>query len=758
MSNNRGVSTVTPERKHDLLMEARYSRLSWVQSSSIPYNYHHENNCEEESGNKSDDGTNTGNGTGTEITDQHAQDPFSILNSSPLCQKLPSMIPLLRSLLLSSNPGDFDSNASNFKRNGNDLLSSPTSAPAPVYLKTLDEWRERIEAKSATQHRDQLVGALDDHAFLFYYKEVVDRLCIPESMDVVQGMRSFVRSFQKLGNDLYKSSSSSLMSLALVEDKTGDGDGKQKKQQQQQQDMDKIHTLKNETLQRLVLSIQKYLSSLHESLSNHNSWREGTELSTETKMMLDTFIYSKCHGTIMKRARFGLLLDDVLHQQEEELSERLNFLQFVNPAHLEIGCFMDIITNMNNGTSESENDGRPQEVDNVLWKSGLSLPITLMQSLEHMYSPAQMLRCILEVYRGVNNALQIIMEQQSSGSGSNSGAGSGSGGVRSPSADDVLPTLILSIISAKPRKLLTVLRFLEHFATEEQLRGEAGYAYTNLFSATQFIRELDFDLDVDDGSASASASDNTDNNDVGGRSRSRGPSLSIAPEELKAKLAKFRQDVDSSRPSPSSTSTSCDNANGTDNGSNSEKPNTSADNNNSGDRDEESRKVQIANDDYLDTPIRHVNIPVKEVAAARDRGEDLTEWAKNYAASSVSANDFIASASGEETGQINGNIDTEHVVANGIGNGKPLPLPDGFTRAYTFLATEPDDIRMSDVSSLLEEYRMLVRTTEILIMERDALANKQHALAMKHKKERLDHTLAEAASAMNTDTDADRAR
>jgi hypothetical protein len=61
------------------------------------------------------------------------------------------------------------------------------------------------------------------------------------------------------------------------------------------------------------------------------------------------------------------------------------------------------------------------------------------------------------------------------------------------------------------------------------------------------------------------------------------------------------------------------------------------------------------------------------------------------------------------------------------------PLPSNFSRSYSFLATRPDEIRMSDLPQLLNEYKMLVHTTETLLNERalwkDAEKKRQRKLA-----------------------------
>lgn len=410
-------------------------------------------------------------------------------------------------------------------------------------------------------------------------------------------------------------------------------------------------------IDNMISSIHKYLASVYSSIASHHSW--GGDNTSETKMMLETFIYSKCHEVIMKALRNSDVF--TLDKDELEFGERLVFLQFVNPSHLEIPYFCSL---------PSKRDG--------LWKDVLSKPIMLLQSLDNMYSPAQMLRCILEVYRGVNDALKLVI------------AGSDGAG-RMPSADDCLPTIILCMICAKPR-ILTNLKFLEVFATNEQMRGEAGYAFTNLFSATQFIRELDLDMDGEAGSSR--------------------PSLHIAPEELKQKLTDFKTKM------RGDVNFSCDHKN---------------------DPVIESEIKQIPAHANMNV-YPPITVPVHVVTAARLSGDDPSDWALKWLTSNTSSMDLrldsslLSTESGEGTEQAAGKTTRANAP----------PFPEGFTRSYKFLATEPNDIRISDIPALLDEYKLLVRTTEILLMERNMMERNTILNQMKNKKEILDQSLAEA--------------
>ena len=584
------TNAVTEDRKRELLLEARRARLSWIQSS-LPYKQHFSNS--KESVKKSNTIESSDNTNQSDDNDNHNH-AIDILSDAPVAKYLPSAVPVL-----------------------NNLLHSKKDLPIQAWTDQIKTRRERIQSEA-------LVNTLDDHAFMFYYQEILQRLSTPESMDLVQGMRHFVRSF----SDLAK---------------------------QPVQDMDK-----------LVSSIQKHMESVYSVIAVHSSWRGDN--THETKMMLETFVYSKCNGMILDALRKE---EDEGDAEENKFTERLEFLQFVQPGNLDIDC-------VNIGKGDDS------------WKDILSKPIALLQNIDRLYSPSQMLRCILEVYRGVNDALKKALASEEVQNGSST---------RMPSADDILPTLILTFLCAKPKHILTNLRFLELFATQQQMRGEAGYAFTNLFSATQFIKELDLEMEGD-----------TEN--------SR-PTLNIDSADLKQRLSMFQEKVNATK--------------------------TKNDNDTHADSDLDETNKACAESNILDDRkmVSHVHLPVSELTAARLRGENITQWAMKWIDEKHACSLDFHTASGEKTAQ------TSKETSSSVLQAATQPsLPDGFKRSYRFLATEPDDIRMSDIPSLLEEYRMLVRTTEILLVDQSNLVSKQRDFAMASKKDNLEVSLAQASSVM----------
>jgi len=215
----------------------------------------------------------------------------------------------------------------------------------------------------------------------------------------------------------------------------------------------------------------------------------------------------------------------------------------------------------------------------------LEEPIQALRSMEAFYSPYEKLQRVLDVFRGVNAALTKISPHTV------------------PSADTILPTMILVVVKAatavisttdgasasasattttacrkmkmttkKSNKIKTsqsqsnrnnnskttrtssssslqhILRdlyFIENFALPEYLRGEAGYAFTNLYGAIQFLQELDLEVndndnDDDDGNDNADDGSNNNSNNRNNNNNGSNNRLSISSDELRRGLQKSR--------------------------------------------------------------------------------------------------------------------------------------------------------------------------------------------------------------------------
>ena len=313
---------------------------------------------------------------------------------------------------------------------------------------------------------------------------------------------------------------------------------------------------------------------------------------TWSKRSLESFLYGHAQKIIISTLRNE-------KKRDMEFLEKLKTLSFVTAKHLDLTCFLD-----------DKQDYLVAAVSTLL-------------SIQNYYSPFEKLKLILKTYHCVNEALTKAQ------------AG------KIPSADDVLPTLIWVVLQAKPLHLVSNLAMIETYAPPEYLRGEEGYAYTNLYGAVQFLADLNLSANDDDPMTS----------------------LTITPQDFRLGLEKSRTAM-------------------------------------------EAQLTNVNKQKELVVPAvepaKTVVIPVSEVRAARLRGEiaDL-DWARQR---------FMSVSESSTTGEAT----SEEQV-----------LPTGFSRNYSFLTSQPDEIRLKDLPLLLQEYKMLVRTTETLLAERAQRASQQ---------------------------------
>lgn len=211
--------------------------------------------------------------------------------------------------------------------------------------------------------------------------------------------------------------------------------------------------LENQTTEAVASSMKSYVDSTYENLKSHVAWKG--RVDPALRHSLESFLYGHLQ-TVLE----NLEMEGLFKMPVEEWDERLEKLQFVRPSHLEIQCL----------------SGDDFDIDELLRQ-----PIEALKSIDQYFSPYEKLQRILELYQEINSALSTALRKDKSTE------------TKLPSADDVLPSIILAVLRAKPRGIFRNLQFVENFAPQEYLRGEAGYAYTNLYGAVQFLHDLNLD-------------------------------------------------------------------------------------------------------------------------------------------------------------------------------------------------------------------------------------------------------------------------
>ena len=515
-----------------------------------------------------------------------------------------------------------------------------------------------------------------DREFADAYRKFVDNLKSPECADIVQGMKHFVLSFRNMADALVGRSGRDVSASGMTVVENGENAGTSRFNGGSREGDKAINKAgcSEDDVRELASAIHGYVDKTLDIIRTHSFWSkkhtDDASKSTEndkesvemTKQVLEAFVFAKCQSAIWSVINSCSSATDI-GNQDEIMDDKLAALQFVTPSHLDIHHLLEGKFSAGPGANGIDDSGEGSKP----WDIALKASIASLRSINRYHSPGMMLSCIMGAYKGVNDALS-------------------NGMVTDAGADDVLPTMILSVLRAKAAHIVSALRFIDLFATQQQLRGEAGYAYTNLFGALQFIKDLDFE--------EHSSQDHTD---TAGSGDMKVKGLTISPEEFRKGLEQCTLEA---------------------------KKKTKSD-----EFYEEAKKEgQFDSAQDVDDDEEVFDIPATVVREARLRGEVVdVDWAQRWL-----EGQRVEPMKDREEGDV-----FDVLVGERKSLPKPPPLPPGFTRSYTFLSTKPEDVRVCDIPQILQEYRMLVHASETLLAERTAKYNAEHKMHIRRMRERL---------------------
>ena len=618
-----GSTAVTAERKRALLLEARADRLAWVDGVASPFRP-----------------SGAGAGSGGTAADLLAR----LLGSTRAGRgSLGSAFGIAAALYgapLSGEGGTEEGGWSGGLSRSEALERMRRQLESSL---STDEAKRLLEAAAADEDGAG-GGASADPAYVAAYRTFLNRLREPEAADLVQGMKHFALAFRTQAGALVERSAGGREARpqGVPPDDGGSGGGG-----------GLPGGCRDEDVRELASTIHKYIDKLVGTVQSHPLFKKAVgaddiSWSVErTRQVLDTFIFAKCQESILSILSEGgrALPDD---DADVFLEAKLDALQFVTPSHLDIPQLLQ------------KGEGGGSSADLGPCDGKLEVPIAALRLIGRQFSPGMMLSCILGAHKGINDALST-----------SDGA--------SPGADDLLPGLILSVLRARPCGILANLRYIDLFATEAQLRGEAGYAFTNLFGAVQFIKDMDVEQH---------ASESNHDGKLGGEAP-KVQGLSISPEDFRKGLERSAQAAKEKECAVSEVE----------------------------EGREEEGKDEIEEDDE-----KMFNIPPQDVRDARARGETVDlDWARQWLEKNRSV------------------VLEQRLLEREEKDSAPKPpmLPEGFTRSYSFVSSRPEDLRVSDITKLLEEYRMLVRATETLVGERAAKYNAEHKRHIRRKRDQI---------------------
>jgi len=624
------------ERKRELLLEARSARIEWIHS-----------------GGEDDDEDDTNNNTSANNT--------NLLTELQACTSdiLPCAPQIIESML-SSN--------CDWRRHQYDNKSSSASRNNSALRQIIEKQNLSWKLVKKVNNTDEEVKDNDDSAAVQKnagldlpsipssqcYTNFLNTLCEPSAANLVISIQQFCKTIHEAANVMVES---------MSQTESNNGDAKESGD-----DATKTPTADQHNHgTSLAKAVRGFINKTIREIEDHEAFHDylypqqkeqqldGDQKATlneaareELLASLEKFVYTKCRHDIDK-----VLLtaceeaSKSMKTLEMELHDKMLSLQFVTPTHLEIQSL-----------KKAKND-----ID-------LSYIIQQIQYIHGQSSPRQMLQCILSAHRGVSFALDKAC-----------------GGRDPPGADDILPTLILATIRSHPKHLLSSLRFIEDFAPMPLLRGEMGYAYTNLCGAMQFIRELD----VDGHMAEVISLEGTGE---------KSAVLSIGPEDFRLGLEMCRRKIKENEESLD----------------------------NKIDKDIEDGSNENVDDESTKRSLLNFDIKARDVRKARSKGETIDlDWAIKKQNTSI-----LQQGKGTDDAQKNQSLQQLNLPP------QEPPLPSQFSRSYSFLTTHPDNIGIRDLPKLLKEYKMLVHATEKLLNERSVWREGERKRQMRAERHQLE--------------------
>ena len=269
--------------------------------------------------------------------------------------------------------------------------------------------------------------------------------------DQVEHLLRFLLLDERIGK-------SSLMMISNKEEEKEEEEEEEENEEEEKEDENtkrsswKAGSLALEAFARSSQSsrLETFRADLCEIIRQHESWIAPPSMFFEPSQYLD--LLDDSLETLLCENLYDMLLSDCMLETQKDdiaLQNRLEKLNWLEPIHLEIER---VPSELVLGVAQKE-----------------------LKHLQLVKSPMEKVRCIVESYRIVANALR--MDSKSSGGDL-------------PGADDLFPIFVLNVCRCGVSNLFAHIRYVESFRSREGLRGEAGYCMCHLQGAAAFLMSL----------------------------------------------------------------------------------------------------------------------------------------------------------------------------------------------------------------------------------------------------------------------------
>ena len=210
---------------------------------------------------------------------------------------------------------------------------------------------------------------------------------------------------------------------------------------------------------------------------------EPQDVWEQTTVYLEKFLFIKLHPIIFGR-------DANVSAQDDAFFKRLQSLDFLAPEHLDIKSLLlgtDRKSLDEGGLLSEEGGDNKGKVDDGVDDKMAAASQSSSQWDEAFHEPVRHLK-LLEAYRTPSDIIAGLRRATVSIASALKAARDGKG---EPGADELLPMVILTLVKVKPRKIYSLMAYLNNYTAETKMDSETGYLITHLMSAVQFLGDLD---------------------------------------------------------------------------------------------------------------------------------------------------------------------------------------------------------------------------------------------------------------------------
>ncbi|RYG65313.1 hypothetical protein EON64_12205, partial [archaeon] len=280
-----------------------------------------------------------------------------------------------------------------------------------------------------------------DNTNLSSYDLFLKKLIHPHAGPVVKSMQQFVaQQIAKIRDQRMKATASTMDNINNILKAASLG-------KQNERDSE-------ESAKIWANNIFKFLDHVADLMRTNILWAADTDGEFQiARENSEKFIFIKLHNHI-----FGVDSED--YHQNQQTQERIASLSFISAEHLDIKSFRVANSFLSPSSSTHTDPLLPI----------LSPAVKFLQDLESAKSPADKMQCIRKCSASIAQILRDLRTDNNL-----------------PGADELLPTMILTLKLCNPPMLHSQIKFLQRYTRPEKLTGEGGYLLTNFVSAVYFL-------------------------------------------------------------------------------------------------------------------------------------------------------------------------------------------------------------------------------------------------------------------------------